>query len=439
MTHTGASAADVVAGDRDDHAAPTQVADEPRRSARPRRPGRHGCAAWSGSTPRRGDLGTGHEPTDYRREPAIGVGAQPASRDGRREDEHAPAAAVLEAPAVRHRQPGRVALAQVVAVGVALGGEIVEPDDARPYWYESVDVAAPRTPVREHCRFMAAKLRGRSDAAWWMPRPAAMPVDRPPIQRGRSMCAHEQPASAASPAAARPLGWPWPAERSTASRARRTTPARQRLAALDHPRALRRAVLSFALPPCLAARRAPSKTAVQHVLAAGQRRPGQERHRQQLDQQHHRRARRTARSSPPPRPNSFPDADQSAGAARARASTSSSRRRAPTGCSAGPSLLLPVLLIIGFFVWMQRRAAGPDGQRHVDRAQPGQGLHAPTSRRPRSPTSPATRASSRRSPRSSTSCACPSGSGDRRPRAEGHAARRPARHRQDAVRPRRRR
>ena len=97
------------------------------------------------------------------------------------------------------------------------------------------------------------------------------------------------------------------------------------------------------------------------------------------------------------------------------------------------------MLIIGFFVWMQRRAAGPDGQRHVDRAQPGQGLHAD---------------------KPSTTFADIAGYegvkqeitevvdflrmperfkeiGARVP--EGHPARRPARHRQDAVRPRRRR
>jgi hypothetical protein len=89
------------------------------------------------------------------------------------------------------------------------------------------------------------------------------------------------------------------------------------------------------------------------------------------------------------------------------------------------SIILPFALILGFFAWICRSAAR--------RPRPT----APSGPAPPSPTSPATRASSRRSPRSSTSCDARAVPRDRRPRAQGHAARRASRHRQDAVRPRR--
>src|SRR3954453_19384235 len=50
---------------------------------------------------------------------------------------------------------------------------------------------------------------------------------------------HEQPASPASPAAAWPLGWSWPAERSTASRAWGRTTLWCWRATLGHSGALR--------------------------------------------------------------------------------------------------------------------------------------------------------------------------------------------------------
>jgi hypothetical protein len=38
-------------------------------------------------------------------------------------------AAIVEAPTVGNRQPGRVTMAQVVAVRIAFGREVVEPDE----------------------------------------------------------------------------------------------------------------------------------------------------------------------------------------------------------------------------------------------------------------------------------------------------------------------
>jgi len=52
--------------------------------------------------------------------------------------------------------------------------------------------------------------------------------------------------------------------------------------------------------------------------------------------------------------------------------------------------LLPVLLLIGFFVWMNRRAQGQMGAVMKHRPQQGQGLQSGESQDDRSPTSPAT-------------------------------------------------
>jgi cell division protease FtsH len=99
---------------------------------------------------------------------------------------------------------------------------------------------------------------------------------------------------------------------------------------------------------------------------------------------------------------------------------------------------LPVLLLIGFFVWMQRRAQGQMGSvMQIGRSKAK--TYSSRSRARPSPTSPATRASSRRSPRSSTSSRTRPASPPSAPDPEGRAARRPARDRQDAHRPGRRR
>ena len=66
-------------------------------------------------------------------------------------------------------------------------------------------------------------------------------------------------------------------------------------------------------------------------------------------------------------------------------------------------LLIPVALLIGFFWLDAAPGPGPDGRDHVHRPQSRPRRTPPSSRARRSPTSPATRASSRRSPRSSTS------------------------------------
>ena len=77
--------------------------------------------------------------------------------------------------------------------------------------------------------------------------------------------------------------------------------------------------------------------------------------------------------------------------------------RASFLASLHPVLLLPVGLIIGFFVWMQRRAAGQMGNiMSIGRSRAKTYSTERAGARP-SPTSPATRASSRRSARSSTS------------------------------------
>ena len=83
------------------------------------------------------------------------------------------------------------------------------------------------------------------------------------------------------------------------------------------------------------------------------------------------------------------------------------------------------LLIIGFFVWMQRRAQGQMGGDHVHRAVQGQDLLHRAARARRSPTSPATTASSRRSREVVDFLKEPEQvRGDRRPHPQGRAARR---------------
>ena len=76
---------------------------------------------------------------------------------------------------------------------------------------------------------------------------------------------------------------------------------------------------------------------------------------------------RTARTSRPP---GSPRSPTPTWRSSARRASRSSRRRQASSSSG--SILLPVALIIGFFVWMQR--PGPDGQHHVHRPVPGEDL-----------------------------------------------------------------
>ena len=185
---------------------------------------------------------------------------------------------------------------------------------------------------------------------------------------------HEQPASPASPAAAWPLGWPWPAERSAASRARRTATASAAAGrAGSFPVLFAVLMLSFALPR------------VWPTVELGDKQPfstfwtevedGQVKSVTVNNETNNITGELTnGEKFTTTAPNSFPDADQ-AQSCRAKGVEFEAKTPSSNWCSSWASLLLPVLLIIGFFVWMQRRAAGPDGRRHVHRAQPGQGLH----------------------------------------------------------------
>src|SRR5258706_6849967 len=81
--------------------------------------------AWSGST-RVGETGAPGMSRQITGGPVMASAGE--ARRGR-EHQHAATAAVLEPPPVRHRKTCCVAFAEVVVVGVAAGGEVIEPHD----------------------------------------------------------------------------------------------------------------------------------------------------------------------------------------------------------------------------------------------------------------------------------------------------------------------
>ena len=103
-------------------------------------------------------------------------------------------------------------------------------------------------------------------------------------------------------------------------------------------------------------------------------------HGQQQHRRHQRRADQRHRVHAPPARSPLPDADLEL----LDEKNVDVEFKTPQSSFLGSliPLLLPVVLIIGFFVWMQRRAAGPDGQRSCRSAGRGP--------RPTRPTSPAT-------------------------------------------------
>ena len=205
---------------------------------------------------------------------------------------------------------------------------------------------------------------------------------------------HEQPASAASSAPAGPRPRPAAPVRAT------TGPSRRQATGCAAPAAGRGGRSGC----CSASSRSPSslpslwpddageKLTYTEFMTAGRARATSRRRDQQRVRQDHRRVRRRRRvhhhrrrrARRCPRPTS-------SCSTRTASTYEFKHARATTGCSASPALLLPVLLIIGFFVWMQRRAAGQMGNvMSIGRSRAK--AYTPTSRRPRSPTSPATTA-----------------------------------------------
>ena len=174
----------------------------------------------------------------------------------------------------------------------------------------------------------------------------------------------------------------------------------------------------------------------------GRRRQRQEHRVQQVDRRDQRRVRRpprTARRSS--RARARRTTSRHAARARSRSRTSTSNY-VDTGSNIFGDILLwvlPLVLIVGLFVWMSRRAAGPDGRGHEHRPQPGEGLQHREAeddvrRRRRLRPGEAGDRRGRRLPQEPRQV-----QGDRRAHPEGRAARRSARHRQDAHRTRGRR
>ena len=117
-------------------------------------------------------------------------------------------------------------------------------------------------------------------------------------------------------------------------------------------------MLSFALPRVWPTSNS-GQAAVQRVLVEGRSRRSQERHRQQPDQQHHRRTRQRCQvhdHRSQQLPNDAQSAELQSQGVEFEAKTPSSN-----WLLSWASLLLPLILLIGFFMWMQRRAAGQMG------------------------------------------------------------------------------
>ena len=315
---------------------------------------------------------------------------------------------VVEAPSVRHRQPLRMTSTQVVRVRIAFRDQLVEPHvgmlivvgqrDGRPLGATRPGAvpAIPNDPWRESVRAGAVRrvdgqvggrCRHGAPTATWQ------------AARTRVACIHEQPASTptSAPAGARPLGSsaaPTPIESPpTAGRAIRLPPSgsgpRTRAAGRSGPSGCSSACWQppFSFRACGRSDSGESLTYTEW--------------RTQVEDGQIATAEINTGSGKITGEFANGDSYSTTGGGERGVSEADEQLMIEQNVDyefkppsnnwllSMLSIFLPVMLIIGFFIWMQRRASGQMGNvMSIGRAR--RRRTTPTSRRPRSTTSPAT-------------------------------------------------